>query len=377
MVRGPLRTLLALHAAAIAAAAAVLLLALGLPLLARGALGPRAFVLVVVAAAILAAGLGAVLLWRGVARPVDRMLEAARRLGARGDALPLLGEGGGPALSRAAIAFERLAGALEEERRRLADKVDELTRADRALGDARETLVRSERLATVGRLAAGLAHEVGNPLGAISGYVEIARARLPAGADPDLHDAVARIAEAATRIDATIRGLLDFARPSPSSIVPLDLAPVLEATVRLARVQSRFRHVEVTLALPPTLPRVLADERQLSQVLLNVLLNAGDAMAGEGRVTVSAAAHGEMVEVALADQGPGVAPDHLPRLFDPFFTTKDPGEGTGLGLAISHRIAESLGGALSAENAPGGGAVFRLRLRAAEDPDGLLPSHRI
>ena len=180
---------------------------------------------------------------------------------------------------------------------------------------------------------------------------------------------MARIAEAAARIDGTIRGLLDFARPAPPRIVPVDLAPVLEATVRLARVQSRFRHVEVALALPADLPRVLADERQLSQVLLNVLLNAGDAMAGAGRVTVSAGAGEGIVEVALADQGPGIAPEHLPRIFDPFFTTKDVGEGTGLGLAISHRIAESLGGALSAENAPGGGAVFRLRLRTAAAVD--------
>ena len=130
-----------------------------------------------------------------------------------------------------------------------------------------------------------------------------------------------------------VRGLLDFARPNPPSLAAVELGPVVEASVPLARVQPRCRGVEVALALPPGLPRVLADERQLSQVLLNVLLNAGDAMAGAGRVTVSATAAADTVDLEIADEGPGIAPEHLPRLFDPFFTTKEPGEGSGLGLA--------------------------------------------
>lgn len=372
-MRRRLRTVLVLDAAAVAAVAAVLLLALGLPLLARRALTPEAFGAVVVVAAALATVLGGLLLIRTVAAPVDRILEAAARLSGP-EGLPVLGEGEGLALSRAAVAFERVAEALEVERRRLAGKVEELTRTGRALDDAHTSLARSERLATVGRLAAGLAHEIGNPLGAISGYVEIARARLPAGADPDLAAAVGRIAEAAARIDRTIRDLLDFARPAPPRLAPLDLAAALATAVRLARVQARFRHVEVETRLPPGLPPVLADEHQLGQVLLNLLLNAGDAMRGEGRVVLSAAAApaGE-VEIEVADEGPGIAPEHLPRLFDPFFTTKEPGEGTGLGLAISHRIVESLGGALTAERGAGRGAVFRVRLPAAP-PGGPAPA---
>lgn len=365
-MRARLRSLLLLNAAAVAAVMAVLLLGLGLPLLARRALSPPAFSLVVVAAAFLATLLGGLLLARSVARPLDRILDAASRLSGR-DGLPLLGDGGGLALSRVAVAFERVASALDEEQRRLAAKVEELTRAGQALAQAHASLDSSERLATLGRLAAGLAHEIGNPLGAISGYAEIARTRLPAGADPDLAAAVARIAEAAARIDRTIRDLLDFARPAPAHLAPLALGAVLETAVRLARVQARFRHVEVELRLPSSLPPVLADAHQLGQVLLNLLLNAGDAMRGEGRVVLSAAScSGEWaVELSVADAGPGIAPEHLPRLFEPFFTTKEPGEGTGLGLAISHRIVESLGGALSAGNGATGGAVFTLRLPAA------------
>jgi signal transduction histidine kinase len=372
-MRRRLHTVLVLDAAAVAAVAVVLLVGLGLPLLAQRALSAEAVAVVVVLAASLATALGAALLMRTVAAPVDRILDAAARLSADGE-LPPLGEGGGLALPRAAVAFERVARALDEERRRLAAKVEELTRADLELGAAEASLARSERLATVGRLAAGLAHEIGNPLGAISGYVEIARARLPPGADPDLVAAVARIAEAAARIDRTIRDLLDFARPAPPHLAPLPLLGLVEATVRLARVQARFRQVEVEVVLPPEVPPVLADEHQLGQVLLNLLLNAGDAMRGQGRVRLGAVLDGGMVELRVADGGPGIAAQDLPRLFDPFFTTKEPGEGTGLGLAISLRIVESLGGTLAAENAPGGGALFRLRLPAAGRPGQPVPA---
>ncbi|HEY6005144.1 MAG TPA: ATP-binding protein, partial [Anaeromyxobacter sp.] len=275
-------------------------------------------------------------------------------------------EPGGPALSRAALAFERVASALALERVRLAAKVEELTRANRELAEARESLVRSEKLATVGRLAGGVAHEVGNPLGAIAGYAELARARLAGGSAGagEVADLLSRISAEAARIDAIIRDLLDFARPSDLALAPVPLAGVVEGAVRLARMQPRFRRVEVAVELPADLPPVRADERRLGQVLLNLLMNAGDAMEGGGAVRIAARAEGEHVRVDVADRGPGILPEHLPRLFDPFFTTKPPGKGTGLGLAVCHGIVESLGGEIAAENGPSGGAVFSLKLRA-------------
>src|SRR6266568_2751360 len=330
-MRAPLRTFLFLHALALAATAGVAVLALALPLSARRALGPGAVAAVALAAALAVLAVALVLLHRGVARPVERLLAAAVRLGRgeRGEAetLPLLGVPGGFDLSRAAIAFERLALAFGDERERLAAKVRELTAANAALAEARASLLRSEKLATVGRLASGLAHEVGNPLGAVSGYVELARARLPPEPHPDLVDA-------------------------------------LDGALRLARVQPRFRRVEVTLDLPAGLPPVQADEHHLAQVLLNLLLNAGDAMGGEGHVAIAARAASGGVVFTVRDSGPGIAPGDLARIFDPFFTTKEPGEGTGLGLALSHRIMESFGGEIAARDAPGGGACFELRFRA-------------
>jgi signal transduction histidine kinase len=371
-MRATVRAFLLLNALALAAVAAAALLALGLPLAARHALGPAALGAIAAVVALLVFTLAAALLFRGVARPLDRLLAAAARLGpaegaSRGE-LPIMGtpgEPGGFALTRAAVAFERLAIAFDEERGRLAAKVSELTDANRALAEARETLLRTEKLATVGRLAAGLAHEVGNPLGAVEGYVELARARLPPDPHPDLVDALARIATAAQRIDRIVRDLLDFARPAAPLLAPMDLAAAVDASIRLARVQARFKHVEVELDACESLPRVMADEHHLSQVLLNLLLNAGDAMGGAGqvRLVARAAQHGRVV-LAVEDSGPGIAAVDLPRIFDPFFTTKDPGEGTGLGLAISHRIMESFGGEIAARNGEGGGAVFELRFRA-------------
>ena len=367
-VRAPLRTFLLLHALALAATAGVAVLAPRAAAL--GAAGARAGRGGGRGARGVAGGAGG-----GAGAPPPRRGAAGgaaprgggaarRRRGRWGELLPLLGEPGGFALSRAAVAFERLALAFGDERERLAAKVGELTAANAALAEARASLLRNEKLATVGRLASGLAHEVGNPLGAISGYVELARARLPPEPHPDLVDALARIDTAAQRIDRTVRDLLDFARPSPPLLAPLDLAAALDGALRLARVQRRFKLVEVTLDLPAGLPPVQADEHHLAQVLLNLLLNAGDAMGGEGHVAIAARAASGSVVLTVQDSGPGIAPGDLPRIFNPFFTTKEPGEGTGLGLALSHRIMESFGGEIAARGAPGGGACFELRFRA-------------
>jgi signal transduction histidine kinase len=368
-MRAPsVRVFLVLNAVALAVASAAFLLATGLPLAARGQLSVGAFSALVVTASVLLAIAASLLLARVVARPVNRLLAAAARLDPSSQPahrLPFLGEPGGLALSRAALAFERIAAALDEEQRRLASKVGELTAANAQLAEARESLLRTEKLATVGRLAAGLAHEVGNPLGAITGYVDLARRRLPPQPHPDLVDSLDRIDSAAGRIDRTVRDLLDFARPSVAQLVPVDLAAALDGALRLAQVQGRFKNVEVEVALAPGLRRVIADEHHLAQVLLNLLLNAGDAMRGEGRVRVSARDGRDGVFVDIVDEGPGIPADDLPRIFDPFFTTKEPGQGTGLGLAICHRLMESFGGEISADAGERGGAVFRLRFAAS------------
>jgi signal transduction histidine kinase len=365
------RLALLLQAAGLAAAVAAVLLAGGLPVAAAGRLGPGRFAALAALAAVAVLLVAAAFLGRWVGGPVQRMLEAARALGETSRELPPLGppgEEGGAGLARAALAFERLAAALAEERRGLAAKIAELEAANRSLAAARAELDRAERLATVGRLAAGIAHEVGNPLGAIGGYADLARERARRGGDPaEVDDFLGRILDETRRIDAIVRDLLDFARPLPPALAPVRLAGVVDAALRLARVQPRFRDVRVAADLPAGLPDVLADERRLAQVFLNLLLNAGDAMDGGGDVTVRARASGGAVEVEVWDSGPGIAPEHLPHVFEPFFTTKGPGRGTGLGLSVCHGIVTSFGGTISVAGAAAG-ARFVLRLPAALAP---------
>lgn len=368
-MRAPVRLLILLDLAAGGAVSALVILAAGLPLAARGRLHGEVLAWLVLASIVAGGVVAGALLSRAVARPVDRLLVAAGRLGAGEDGLPILqppGEVAGHGLARAAIAFERLAGALVEERGRLAGKISELERSNAELATARESLLRSERLATVGQLAAGVAHEVGNPLGAIGGYAALAHARLSAAAgDPEVIDWLDRIAAETRRIDGIVRELLDFARPARLVLRPVDVGAALDAALRLAKVQPRFRGVEVLRELAAGLPAARADEGRLAQLLLNLLLNAGDAMGGRGPLRVSARAEPHAVVIEIADRGPGIPAADLSRIFDPFYTTKAPGEGTGLGLAVCHGIAESFGGEIQAANREGGGAVFTVWLPAA------------
>ncbi|HET9554207.1 MAG TPA: ATP-binding protein [Anaeromyxobacteraceae bacterium] len=369
-MKARVRLHLLLQLAALAAVSAALLLAAGIPLVAARAFGPRALVLLVAANSVALLAVGAVILFRWVGRPLDRLLAASARLRPDVAGLPPLGppdDGGSPGLARAALAFDRTAAALAEERERLAAKVAELEAANARLAEAREGLLRSERLATVGRLAAGIAHEVGNPLGAIAGYAALAREKLQAGrGDAALvDDFLARIAAETARIDAIVRDLLDFARPAPSAPMPVHVAPAVDAALRLARMQPRCRDVSVRLLGLDELPAVVADERRLAQVVLNLLLNAADAMGGRGEVVITGSAEGGAVQVDVADSGPGIPEALRSRVFDPFFTTKEPGQGTGLGLAVCHGIMESFGGTIEVVGERPGGATLRLRLRGA------------
>jgi C4-dicarboxylate-specific signal transduction histidine kinase len=365
-LRARVRLALVLQASALGAGVGGLLLAAGLPLAQHGALRPRTFGALALLCALLAFAFAGGVLVRWVGRPLERLLAAAARAGADAAGLPPLGPAGeehGHGLSRAAVAFERTAAALAEERARLHAKVGELERSNAELVAAREELLRAERLAAVGRLAAGIAHEVGNPLGAVTGYAELARARVEAGqAGPEVVDYLGRISAEAGRIDLIVRDLLDFARPAQLELGPVQVVDALDAALRLGGVQARTRAVTVRRELPVDLPAVNADARRLAQVFLNLLLNAADAMQGAGEVSVQARRLGDEVEVVFTDGGTGIPAQDLPRVFDPFFSTKVPGQGTGLGLAVCHGILESFGGSISAEN-HARGAAFRLRLR--------------
>ena len=358
--RGPpsLRGELLFNLAFLAASALVLaaLSALLAPLLLRNDLGVALLVALLVADVGIFIVFGRYLVTRLVTAPMDRLVDATEAVAA-GD------------LGRRAPA----AGTRELDR--VAESVNRMT--ERLL-DAQGLLVRAEKLASVGRLAAGVAHEVGNPLSAIGTYLEVLRRR---GADPELVAALEREAE---RIDVIVRSLLDYARPRTAERDPLDVAAVVESAVALLEAQGVLRPVTVARTAAPDLPPVRAQRSELEQVLVNLVLNAVDAAGPGGRVAVrtgltrlgsapagprAPARHLAGVpdgsaagEVVVGDSGPGVPEELRERIFDPFFTTKEPGRGTGLGLAIVQRIVSDHGGRVDVGGSELGGAAFTVTL---------------
>lgn len=235
------------------------------------------------------------------------------------------------------------------------------------LSEIQEQLARSRRLATTGQLAAGVAHEINNPLAAITACAEATLHDLRARPETAALAAEGRwdyyleeIVRQALRCKEITRGLLDLARQRRARREAVALNALVEQAARLF--EQRAAGVRFDLHLDPAVGEVATDEAMVRQVLDNLLSNALDAVAGRGRVSVSTHLEGGRVAVEVADDGPGIAPDAMARIFDPFFTTKDPGRGSGLGLAISLTLAEALGGALTAESKPGAGSRFRLWL---------------
>jgi two-component system NtrC family sensor kinase len=308
-------------------------------------------------AAFLGVGLlAAVLVARSITRPLERMTAFASNFRLDG-ALPELGVGGDDEM--AALA------------RHLVDNAARLQALHHEGRERERSLARVEHLASVGTLAAGMAHEINNPLAGLRAALErlLRLARDPEQADRYgvvLRDAIARIERA-------IRGVLSFARVSEAEIVDVDLADALSRALELAAPKLERSRVAIVQDLSPELPAVAADRRQLDQLLLNLALNACDAMPDGGELAFTARREdpGALV-LDVHDSGPGIPAELAERIFDPFFTTKAPGEGTGLGLAVSRAAAREMGGDLELVRAPGTrGAHFRLRLRtAAEAPDG-------
>jgi signal transduction histidine kinase len=251
----------------------------------------------------------------------------------------------------------------------LATIVDRLRRNERQLVRLGRHLALSEKLASVGTLAAGVSHEINNPIGVITNKVQILRYRISDG------DARERLLAELDVIDKHVRriakitaGLLTFSRETPFELRPLDLGDLLREAADLVKVPFRTAEVDLQLASPAMpMPIVLGSANHLLQVLINILLNAKDASPRGGVVEMHAAVLGDEAAIEIVDHGHGIDPQHLPKIFLPFFTTKDVDKGTGLGLAISHGIVERHDGRLEVESEPGRGTTFRVVLPARRD----------
>jgi C4-dicarboxylate-specific signal transduction histidine kinase len=308
-----------------------------------------------------------VLLTYLIVRPLERLTASAEQF-ARGAERIVVREQGSAEVVRLARTFNEMATMLRAERTQLTDRLAELERTTAALQTTERQLIHGEKLASVGRLAAGVAHEIGNPLAAILGLLSLVR-------DGDLtseqsREFLARIAAETERVDSIIRGLLDFARRDgdEASGESCELRAAIDDAVGLLRPQKASRAVTIDVHVQRDLGPVLGAQRKLTQVILNLLLNALDALAGAGTIEIHAERDPrdeDMVLLRVEDDGPGIAPEIAHTLFEPFSTTKPAGQGTGLGLAVTHTIVESLSGRIEGFNRSSGGAAFVVRLRRA------------
>ena len=307
-----------------------------------------------------------ILLGRSIVRPVEDLTRASERL-ARSPARAepeRVSVRGAAEVARLAVAFNAMQAELASERATLRRRLEELERTTKELASAQRSLVTSEKLASVGRLAAGVAHEIGNPLSAILGLVEL----VEAGdlAPEQQREFLRRVRKETERIHHIIRDLLDFARDEPASAErSCDLREVVEDAVRLVAPQKDLQRITIERRFAEECPPARGAAARLAQVVLNLLLNAADAIEGEGTITLEVRPAAGFVELAVADTGPGIPASIREHLFEPFVTTKPPGQGTGLGLAVCHTIIERLGGTIEVESPPEGGARFLVRLPIA------------
>jgi two-component system NtrC family sensor kinase len=226
----------------------------------------------------------------------------------------------------------------------------------------REQLLQSEKMSAVGQLVSGVAHELNNPLAGVMGYTQLMLGR---PIDSKMRVDLERVFNEARRAARIVQNLLTFARKHKPEKRFLGMNGIIEKTLELRAYELRVSNITVETDFDPDLPRTMLDFHQMQQVVLNVLTNAEQAMleaSGRGRLWITTRGRGNRIEIRIRDDGPGIAPEHLPRILEPFFTTKPVGQGTGLGLSICDGIVKEHGGRLAAESTPGQGATFIIDL---------------
>ena len=355
---------------------------------------------------------GSFLLSRVLVKPVKDLVRLTQKV-SEGDFSQTIEVTSRNEIGQLISSFNRMIEQLKENQENIKTHLESLELANIKLKQAQEELIRTEKLASIGRFAAGVAHEVGNPLGSILGYTSI----LGQGevTREEQKDYLKRIEKEIDRISRIVRELLNFARPSRVEIREVEINQVIENTLSLLSYQKSFKNIETRMVLQPKLPGIRGDESQLSQVLINIILNAVDAMTTGGILEICTETYvvgkgpeprddlrplyfrrrksdpvendyshlrgpnplstqftkylsGErLVKIRITDTGIGIKKEDLEKIFDPFFTTKDPDKGTGLGLSVSLRIVESLGGEIKVESEEGRGTTFEVYLPVVTD----------
>jgi two-component system, NtrC family, sensor kinase len=393
--RGSLRAEILFSLALLAAAGLALALSTATAVRSAGERALPMLAVMLAADVVIFVFLGRYLVDRHVVNPIHATVEAAEAI-VDGDYTRRVPPGETREIEALSVALNRMTDQLLENQSRLAENVRSLDETNRALLRTQRELVQAEKLASIGRLAAGVAHEIGNPLGSLMGYATLLGRR---GADPELVEGVDRESR---RIDRVVRRLLDYARSAPVEREPVSVNESLNRVAQLFQSQGKLQQVLVQMELTERPTPILADPHLLDQVFVNLMDNACAAMPGGGRLCIATAveeyapdrplpmrrsddppgvnyAHlrrsrgmsvrdaaridpgTHVVRVTLADTGAGIAAEHLDEVFDPFFTTRAPGEGTGLGLAIVASTVAEFGGRVHASSrGGGGGAMFTL-----------------
>ena len=289
-------------------------------------------------------------------------------------------------LQRLSSALNGLLRRLSAEKEKLRFTVASLETANAGLKKAQTEIIRAEKLASVGRLSAGIAHEIGNPIGIVTGYLELMKqADIPEEEKSDFLDRTQMEIE---RISAIIRQLLEISRPSHGGSQPVSVHALIDDMAEGLRLQPFMSHIRLQTAFHAQDHTVAVDSNQLRQVFLNLIINAADAVSLKGResqgeliITTENPLAGEgpcgraknWLHIHFSDTGAGIPEENLACIFDPFFTTKDPGKGTGLGLSVSFMIIESFGGTLRAESKVGEGTIMTVALPVVASTEEAKP----
>jgi two-component system NtrC family sensor kinase len=300
-----------------------------------------------------------------IIKPLRRMVEATEKI-SQGDLSHRVAVTSSDEVGYLADSFNKMTADLETANAELLDwgktlekKVEERTQE---LTKMQGHLIQSEKLASIGKLAAGVAHEINNPLGGILIYSHL----LLEDTDKESphYENLKKIVKETSRCKDIVRGLLDFARPKDPEMSQIDINQIVEKSLYIVEGQSLFQNIRVQKTLATDLPRIVGDGAQLQQVFMNIILNAAEAMDGDGTISITTShnSSGKYVDIMFQDTGHGIQEEDIKRLFEPFFTTKEVGKGTGLGLAISYSIIQKHNGTIEVSSQTGEGATFTVRL---------------
>jgi two-component system NtrC family sensor kinase len=303
-------------------------------------------------------------LTRFVNRPVDRLLAATKKA-AHGNLDQTVSIGSHDELGELSDSFNNMISELKHSRdaiqewtQTLEQRVQERTQE---LQQVQDQLLRAGKMAALGELAAGVAHEINNPLTGILTFSSLMLKKVDEN-HPWKKD-LETIVQQTTRCRNIVKGLLDFARQRKPDKKEWDIHTLIDRTLTLVEKQAPFQNIQIVKEFKTEIPMLFIDGDQIQQVFMNILLNAADAMAGDGgTLTIKTNLKDGKAEVSFSDTGYGIAKEHLSKLFDPFFTTKQTGKGTGLGLAISYGIIQSHSGDIAVESEVGKGSTFRIKL---------------